>query len=214
MTNLRGKLRLGSKSPSSESSPTSLPSPPPWKGGGGILFYLCPFVRPKMFITFFSVIIYGSNLIFDHRLQKGQSKVANPLRCPWSSSVDVPSLWRIWVICRQILGCGHPSRSSTAGITSWSMLTGCLLPKSELIFICCWCLSLHRMGLRLSIDITEEGSDVGDDSDDGDFEPSLNFTLRFVMLISCFSCNLHTCTWNFVLITEPRNKWNGLDSRQ
>jgi hypothetical protein len=29
----------------------------------------------------------------------------------------------------------------------------------------------------LSIDITEEGSDVGDDSDDGDFEPSLNFTL-------------------------------------
>jgi hypothetical protein len=53
----------------------------------------------------------------------------------------------IWVICRQILGCGHPSRSSTAGITSWSMVTGCLLPKSELIFICCWCLSLHRMGL-------------------------------------------------------------------
>jgi hypothetical protein len=39
----------------------------------------------------------------------------------------------------------------------------------------------------LSIDITEEGSDVGDDSDDGDFEPSLNFTLRFVMLISYVS---------------------------
>jgi hypothetical protein len=36
----------------------------------------------------------------------------------------------------------------------------------------------------LSIDITEEGSD---DSDDGDFEPSLNFTLRFVMLISYVS---------------------------
>ena len=36
----------------------------------------------------------------------------------------------------------------------------------------------------LQIDITEEGSDVGDDSDDGDFESSLNFTLRFVMLIS------------------------------
>jgi hypothetical protein len=35
--------------------------------------------------------------------------------------------------------------------------------------------------------ITEEGSDVGDDSDDGDFEPSLNFTLRFVMLISYVS---------------------------
>jgi hypothetical protein len=30
-------------------------------------------------------------------------------------------------------------------------------------------------------------SDVGDDSDDGDFEPSLNFTLRFVMLISYVS---------------------------
>ena len=41
--------------------------------------------------------------------------------------------------------------------------------------------------LSLSIDITEEGSDVGDDSDDGDFEPSLNFTLRFVMLISYVS---------------------------
>jgi hypothetical protein len=39
----------------------------------------------------------------------------------------------------------------------------------------------------LSIDITEEGSDVGDDSDDEDFEPSLNFTLRFVMLISYVS---------------------------
>jgi hypothetical protein len=25
----------------------------------------------------------------------------------------------VWRICRQILGCGHPSRSSTAGITSW-----------------------------------------------------------------------------------------------
>jgi hypothetical protein len=34
---------------------------------------------------------------------------------------------------------------------------------------------------------TEEGSDVGDDSDDEDFEPSLNFTLRFVMLISYVS---------------------------
>jgi hypothetical protein len=43
------------------------------------------------------------------------------------------------------------------------------------------------------MDITEEGSDVGDDSDDGDFEPSLNFIPRFVMLIS----------YNFVLITEP-----------
>ena len=38
--------------------------------------------------------------------------------------------------------------------------------------------------LSLSIDITEEGSD---DSDDEDFEPSLNFTLRFVMLISYVS---------------------------
>ena len=34
------------------------------------------------------------------------------------------------------------------------------------------------------MDITEEGSDVGDDSDDEDFEPSLNFTLMFVMLIN------------------------------
>ena len=36
----------------------------------------------------------------------------------------------------------------------------------------------------LSIDITEEGSD---DSDDEDFESSLNFTLRFVILISYVS---------------------------
>jgi hypothetical protein len=33
----------------------------------------------------------------------------------------------------------------------------------------------------------QEGSDVGDDSDDEDFEPSLNFTLRFVMLFSYVS---------------------------
>jgi hypothetical protein len=39
----------------------------------------------------------------------------------------------------------------------------------------------------LSIDTTEEDSDVGDDSDDEDFEPSLNLTLRFVMLISYVS---------------------------
>ena len=39
----------------------------------------------------------------------------------------------------------------------------------------------------LSIYITEEGIDVGDDSDDEDFEPILNFTLRFVMLISYVS---------------------------
>ena len=78
------------------------------------------------------------------------------------------------MICRQILGCGHPSRSSTAGITSWSIVTGCLLPKSELIFICCWCLSLHRMGLlpdltmdnaaglRLSIDPSEAYDQISD----------------------------------------------------
>jgi hypothetical protein len=51
------------------------------------------------------------------------------------------------------------------------MVTGCLLPKSDLIFIV----------------VTEEGSAAGDDSDDGNFEPSLNFTLRFVMLISYVS---------------------------
>jgi hypothetical protein len=46
---------------------------------------------------------------------------------------------------------------------------------------------------NLSIDITEEGSDVGDDSDDGDFEPSLNFTLKVCHVnFICFSCNLHT----------------------
>jgi hypothetical protein len=48
-------------------------------------------IRKKFQETLFSVVNYGSNLIFDHRLQKGQSKVANPLRCPWSSLVEVPS---------------------------------------------------------------------------------------------------------------------------
>ena len=44
----------------------------------------------------------------------------------------------------------------------------------------------------LSIDTTEEGSDVGDDSDE-DFEPSLNFTLKVCHVkFICFSCNLHT----------------------
>jgi hypothetical protein len=42
------------------------------------------------------------------------------------------------------------------------------------------------------MDITEEGSDIGDDSDDEDFEPSLNFTLRFVMLISYVSVQTRT----------------------
>jgi hypothetical protein len=46
--------------------------------GGDILFYLCRSVRPKMFITFFSVIIYGSNLIFDHRLSEGSIKSRKP----------------------------------------------------------------------------------------------------------------------------------------
>jgi hypothetical protein len=32
----------------------------------------------------------------------------------------------------------------------------------------------------LSIDVTEEGSFFNDDSEDEDYEPSLNFTLRFV----------------------------------
>ena len=43
----------------------------------------------------------------------------------------------------------------------------------------------------LSIDITEEGSDVGDDSDDEDFEPSLNFTLRWQR-----SYNKKTARWS------------------
>jgi hypothetical protein len=43
---------------------------------------------------------------------------------------------------------------------------------------------LPLISYSLSIDITEEGSD---DSDDEDFEPSLNFTLRFVMLFQYVS---------------------------
>ena len=43
------------------------------KGEGGILFYLCPSVRPSFrpskifFVTFFSVTVDGRNLIFGHK---------------------------------------------------------------------------------------------------------------------------------------------------
>jgi hypothetical protein len=43
------------------------------KGGGGILFYLCPSVRPSFcpskiyFVAFFSVTVDGRNLIFGHK---------------------------------------------------------------------------------------------------------------------------------------------------
>jgi hypothetical protein len=43
------------------------PAPPPLpKGGGGILFYLCPSFRPSkiFFVAFFSVTVDGRNLIF------------------------------------------------------------------------------------------------------------------------------------------------------
>ena len=39
----------------------------------------------------------------------------------------------------------------------------------------------------LSVDITEKGSDIGDDFYDEDFELSINFILRFVMSISYVS---------------------------
>jgi hypothetical protein len=56
--------------------------------------------------------------------------------------------------------------------------------------------------LSLSIDITEEGSDVGDDSDDEDFESSPNFTLRFVMLISYVS------VVTYILLIDPSEAYD------
>ena len=43
------------------------------EGEGGILFYLCPSVRPSkiFFVTFFSATIDGRNLIFGHKLHIG-----------------------------------------------------------------------------------------------------------------------------------------------
>ena len=47
------------------------------KGEEGILFYLCPSVRPSFrpstifFVTFFSVTVDGRNLIFGHKLHIG-----------------------------------------------------------------------------------------------------------------------------------------------
>jgi hypothetical protein len=43
------------------------------EGKGGILFYLCPSVRPskKFFVAFFSATIDGRNLIFGHKLHIG-----------------------------------------------------------------------------------------------------------------------------------------------
>jgi hypothetical protein len=43
--------------------------PLPGRGGGGILFYLCP--SKKFFVTFFSATIDGINLIFGHKLHIG-----------------------------------------------------------------------------------------------------------------------------------------------
>ena len=47
--------------------------PPLPRGGGGILFYLCPSVRPSkiFFVAFFSVIVDGRNLIFGHKRHMG-----------------------------------------------------------------------------------------------------------------------------------------------
>jgi hypothetical protein len=43
------------------------------KGEGGILFYVCPSVRPSkiFFIAFFSVTVDGRNLIFGHKHHRG-----------------------------------------------------------------------------------------------------------------------------------------------
>ena len=43
------------------------------KGEGGILFYLCPSIRPSkiFFVAFFSVTVDGRNLIFGHKLHIG-----------------------------------------------------------------------------------------------------------------------------------------------
>ena len=43
------------------------------KGEGGILFSLCPSVRPSkiFFVAFFSVTVDGRNLIFGHKLHVG-----------------------------------------------------------------------------------------------------------------------------------------------
>jgi hypothetical protein len=134
------------------------------RGGGYTVLPLSVRSSQDVHNIFLSNYLWQQSDFWSCSLQKGQSKVANLLCCTW----------RIWVICRQILGCGHPSRNSMAGITSWSMVTGCLLPKSDLIFICCWCLSLHRMGLlpyltmdnaaglRLSIDPSEAYDQISD----------------------------------------------------
>ena len=47
--------------------------PPLPEGGVGILFYLCPSVRPSkiFFVTFFSVTVNGRNLIFGHKRHIG-----------------------------------------------------------------------------------------------------------------------------------------------
>ena len=48
-------------------------------------------------------------------------------------------------------------------------------PNNKFVSILCTYTVIYNYVfiLSLSIDITEEGSDVGDDSDDGDFEPTL-----------------------------------------
>ena len=55
------------------SAPFFVIIPPLPKGGGGILFYLCPSVRPSkiFFVAFFSATIDGRDLIFGHKLHIG-----------------------------------------------------------------------------------------------------------------------------------------------
>ena len=62
------KLRLITLSDS-----LSLIIPPLPEGGGGILFYIGPSVRPSkiFFVAFFSVTVDGRNLIFGHNLHVG-----------------------------------------------------------------------------------------------------------------------------------------------
>ena len=62
-----------------------------WRGGGGILFYLCLSFRPFkiFFVAFFSATIDGRNLIFGHKLHIGMPYCG---KCFWTRQIPTSCL--------------------------------------------------------------------------------------------------------------------------
>ena len=75
------------------------------KGEGGILFYLCPSVRPSkiFFVTFFTVTVDGRNLIFGHKRHIGTQYRGKRF---WTHQIPTSSLptWLVFIHIEHICG--------------------------------------------------------------------------------------------------------------